>query len=208
MKSKINVFVNHSGQWDAQCNYSDFKVTGILVESCCTYKQLEDLLVHNVFSHRPTQKIVIEYQTRDGSPKIRISTDYDVTFYLELKKKDNDLTSFPLCITLESDPLLMPTRLDISNEASNSMCNESLGFNPVVSHNTEETSKTKLIVAEMCDEQRTIPIDLGDSSNNESCRIKSAMKKMKSLYDIFGKGENQAVVEEKKNNYNCIEASI
>ena len=121
MDSKINVFVKHSGRWDEKNFYVDFTMTGVLVDTRCTYREMVKLLVEKIFLEPPKHNIAVEYQTREGSPRIRILSDYDVLFDLELKKKDKDLTSFPLCVTEDKELMLMDTKFGISNEASNNM---------------------------------------------------------------------------------------
>ena len=95
MDSKINVFVKHSGRWDEKNFYVDFTMTGVLVDTRCTYREMVKLLVEKIFLEPPMHNIAVEYQTREGSPRIRILSDYDVLFYLELKKKRQGFNKLP-----------------------------------------------------------------------------------------------------------------
>ncbi|KAK1373529.1 hypothetical protein POM88_029722 [Heracleum sosnowskyi] len=46
--------------------------------------------------------IKIEYQVKDGYPPFKIVDDHHVNFYIELKKKEADFTTYPLCLTTEN----------------------------------------------------------------------------------------------------------
>ncbi|EXC29384.1 hypothetical protein L484_021694 [Morus notabilis] len=57
-------------------------------------------------------KLNMEYKIDAGSPRIKIQNDLNAQFYLSLKKKE-DVTCFPLCVTVETDLIVS------SNEGSN-----------------------------------------------------------------------------------------
>ena len=100
----ITVFVNYDGRWDDK-SYVDFKMTGILVPKDATYRVLLELLFEELKMKPEEHTITIQYQVSTGSPPITIVTDSGVLFYLELKKRDTVLTSFPLCIVVENTPM-------------------------------------------------------------------------------------------------------
>lgn len=101
----LNVFVNYDGRWDNKNSYVDFKMTGILVPMDTTYGKLLELLFKELNMKPSERTIRVQYQVSKGSPPITIVTDSGVSFYLELKKKDPVLTSFPLCIVAENEPM-------------------------------------------------------------------------------------------------------
>ena len=202
MDSKINVFVKHNGRWDEKNFYVGFTMTGVLVDTRCTYREMVKLLVEKIFLEPPKHNIAVEYQTREGSPRIRILSDYDVLFYLELKKKDKDLTSFPLCVTEDKELELMDTRFGISNEASNNMSTtkktldhekhtETMALGLLIGNTEERATTTKLLGSELDDEESSSPSNFGDTID----RGNSPRRRMKRLDEILDTKEVQPVIE-------------
>ena len=49
MDSKINIFVKHSGRCDEKNFYVDFEMTGVLVDTYCTYKNFGEATNEKIF---------------------------------------------------------------------------------------------------------------------------------------------------------------
>ncbi|XP_022873501.1 uncharacterized protein LOC111392395 [Olea europaea var. sylvestris] len=97
---KINVFICYGGKWTQDNEYTSDKMTGIVVPMDCTYNHLECMICSVMKVSASTQRVKIQYRVKKNMPLMEISDDISLTFYLELKRKDKDLASFPLCINV------------------------------------------------------------------------------------------------------------
>lgn len=95
---KINVFICYGGKWTQDNEYTSDKMIGIVVPMDCTYNHLECMICSVMKVSASTQRVQIKYRVKKNLPLMEISDDISLTFYLELKRKDKDLASFPLCI--------------------------------------------------------------------------------------------------------------
>ena len=50
--------------------------------------------------------MIIQYKVRENYPPLKVEDNATLFFYLQLKKKEPDLTKFPLCITIEKKEFL------------------------------------------------------------------------------------------------------
>jgi hypothetical protein len=95
---KINVFICYGGKWTQDNEYTSDKMAGIVVPMDCTYNILESMIFSVMKLSSSTQRIKVQYRVKKNLPLMEISDDISLTFYLELKRKDKDLASFPLCV--------------------------------------------------------------------------------------------------------------
>lgn len=109
---EINLFIYYDGRWNEKKNYVDYKLTGIVAPLNVAYKDLLQLVQTKLDLENEDGEIKMEYQINSGSQRSQLQNDMDVHFYSSLKKKD-DVTSFPLCITVETNQNVS------SNEGSN-----------------------------------------------------------------------------------------
>jgi hypothetical protein len=73
-------------------------MTGIVVPMDCTHNNLECMIFSVMKRSVSTQRIKMQYRVKKNLPLMEILDDISLTFYLELKMKDKDLASFPLCV--------------------------------------------------------------------------------------------------------------
>lgn len=94
----VNVFLYYGGKWDELNNYNDYSVSGILVPMECTYSKLVEMIVEELNWDPTKDAVSLQYQVNKNMPPIKIYNDHSISFYLELKKKDQDVTKYPLCV--------------------------------------------------------------------------------------------------------------
>ncbi|XP_062103307.1 uncharacterized protein LOC133814353 [Humulus lupulus] len=98
----IAIVIQHSGQWDEnRRNYINFEVCGLLIPNSCTYNNLVGIICEQLKLQPESTVLKIEYQVREGNPTFKIVDDSQLMFYMDLKKKETDLTKYPLCLTTE-----------------------------------------------------------------------------------------------------------
>ena len=84
--ARLNVFIKYNGHWDHASRYVGCEMKGILVPTNTTYIGLIDL-VRNVLEIQPQGKsLYLRYVVEHGKTPVKISSDYDVTFYMACKK--------------------------------------------------------------------------------------------------------------------------
>ncbi|KAL2465814.1 Uncharacterized protein Adt_41665 [Abeliophyllum distichum] len=94
----INIFLHYCGEWNENHEYKNFKKAVILVPLECTFNNLVEEIYSELELNQTIMDITIQYQVKYSEPPIKIRTNKSLVFYLELKRKDKDFTSFPLCI--------------------------------------------------------------------------------------------------------------
>ncbi|XP_022863617.1 uncharacterized protein LOC111383711 [Olea europaea var. sylvestris] len=75
-------------------------MTGIVVLMDCTYNHLKCMIYSVMKVSASTQRVKIQYRVKKNLPLMEISDNISLTFYLELKRKDKDRASFPLCVNV------------------------------------------------------------------------------------------------------------
>ncbi|KAK1381902.1 hypothetical protein POM88_019637 [Heracleum sosnowskyi] len=95
----------------------------------------------------------IEYQVKDGYPPFNIVDDLQLMFYLELKKREEGFTMYPLCLTTEIKNIQPRSFSTWSEITTDDLCVEVAHTEDVASNlfyeNMEEGSKE--IVADYMD---------------------------------------------------------
>lgn len=98
----LPTIVQHSGYWDGNRSYQDFKIFGLLIPPNCSYATLFGMICNELKLQPDSSKLKIEYQAKDGYPPFNILDDHHVLFYIELKKREADFSTYPLCVTFEN----------------------------------------------------------------------------------------------------------
>ncbi|KAL2481215.1 Uncharacterized protein Adt_34181 [Abeliophyllum distichum] len=81
----VNIFINCNGE-----------STGILVPISCTYVELVDLINSVLKLDKRSSALSIQYAVIGCLSSMKITNDNTLRFYLELKRKDQNLSSYPL----------------------------------------------------------------------------------------------------------------
>nr|XP_017245417.1 PREDICTED: uncharacterized protein LOC108217078 [Daucus carota subsp. sativus] len=122
--SNIPVIVQHSGHWNETTNYTAFKVVGLLVAPNCDYAKLLGMICNELQLKTESTSVIIEYQAKDGYPPFKIVDDLHVMFYLELKKREPELTKYPLCVSFENRIQQLSSLSNRSEMTNDELCAE------------------------------------------------------------------------------------
>ena len=121
MSRALNVFIKYNGHWDHSWRYVGCEMKGILVPTNTTYIGLLEL-VTNVLGIRGQDKsLSLRYVAKPGEAPVKIQSDYDVNFYLDIKKKDvHVLNRFLIYVDIldESVAEALPPEIGESNHMS------------------------------------------------------------------------------------------
>ncbi|KAK1399453.1 SWIM-type domain-containing protein [Heracleum sosnowskyi] len=97
----IPIILQHRGHWDDNSSYVNFQVCGLLIPTNCNYSNLVGMICNELNLQPQLTSMKIEYQVKDGYSPFNIVDDLQLMFYLELKKREEDFTMYPLCLTTE-----------------------------------------------------------------------------------------------------------
>ncbi|KAK1354916.1 hypothetical protein POM88_048172 [Heracleum sosnowskyi] len=92
----IPIILKHSGHWDDNSSYVNFQVFGLLIPTNCNYSNLVGMICNELNLQPQLTSMKIEYQVKDGYPPFNIVDDLRLMFYIELKKREEDFTMYPL----------------------------------------------------------------------------------------------------------------
>ncbi|OIT27276.1 hypothetical protein A4A49_63935, partial [Nicotiana attenuata] len=98
----IPILLQHSGEWVTESKFVNFLVNGVLINSDCSYDYFVDEIYKQLGRDPITSAIEIKYTVKDGYIAIPIYNDMSVRLYMEMKKKNLNITEYPLCITLKT----------------------------------------------------------------------------------------------------------
>ena len=120
----IPIIVQHSGHWDENNNYKNFKVFGVLLPANCNYIYLVGMICNELKLQPQLTTLIIEYQAKEGYPPFKILDDNNLLFYIELKKREADFNKYPLSITLQ-ESYMQPSVNSTRSEATvDNVCDE------------------------------------------------------------------------------------
>lgn len=97
--SRVTVLLQHKGHWDKTGQYVDFCADAIVINSDCTFDDLESIISKQLRIDCIINQIEIKYKVNATCPALEIHNDMGVNVYVELKK-DKDFGKYPLCITV------------------------------------------------------------------------------------------------------------
>ncbi|XP_055959564.1 uncharacterized protein LOC130014778 [Mercurialis annua] len=115
----LQILLQYDGSWEDNSSYSNYRVSGIILPKNCNFTNLVDIISTEMKIQLKQNKLVIKYKISDDCPPISIEDDAGLTFYKELKRKDNDITKYRICVTLEKK-----RKRVYSSETSNATVNQ------------------------------------------------------------------------------------
>lgn len=127
--------------------YVDFQVFGILLPLNCSYAKLLEIICKEL-KLVPDTSVIIEYQVKDGYPAFKINDDQNVCFYIELKRRDSEITTYPLSITTKVGVMQQSSSSYIKELSGDDMCIEGAstdGFSCNNSRNNSEGSSKEIV---------------------------------------------------------------
>ncbi|KAK6152938.1 hypothetical protein DH2020_012577 [Rehmannia glutinosa] len=122
---KIPVVVYHNGQWGENREYRNFEITGILIPMDCTFSTLKEILEQQIQYRKDVEAMQIRYKLTETLPPLKIESDYNLKFYMEVKSKEMDWMKFPLCIDIQN------TTEGTSSMSIESSLKENMGQNAI-----------------------------------------------------------------------------
>ena len=99
----LTIFVYYDRIWNEKNDYVDFKVVGLLLTIDCSYSNLLQMFPAKLNRIICKETCNIQCLVNEGYKPVKINNNHQLLFYIELKKKDINITSFPLCITTEDN---------------------------------------------------------------------------------------------------------
>ncbi|XP_050207838.2 uncharacterized protein LOC126657220 [Mercurialis annua] len=116
-KGTLKALVHYDGVWDEHFNYSNYKMKGILIRENTTFEEIKELIVGILEVNSWETKMEIRFQLESNYQTLEIEDNVSLQFYIEMKKDEPRVTSFPLCVTtnkFEGQPQIQ----NINSEAS------------------------------------------------------------------------------------------
>ncbi|KAL2532603.1 Uncharacterized protein Adt_05954 [Abeliophyllum distichum] len=97
----INVLVHYDGRWDQSRSYNDYSIIGLVIPLECSYKKLVDMILLELKRDHSQYAVSMHYQVFGNGPMIKICNDSSLYFFIQIKKNENDLNKFALCVEFE-----------------------------------------------------------------------------------------------------------
>ncbi|XP_075080644.1 uncharacterized protein LOC107816716 [Nicotiana tabacum] len=110
--AKIPIMLQLNGNWDNFGRFREFEVDGIVVDDDASYSLLISTIAHQLMIDTSEKIIEIKYIVNEHCPPMEIRNDMSVRVYMETKKENKNLGSYPLCITVRDFNM----ELSITNE--------------------------------------------------------------------------------------------
>nr|XP_016452622.1 PREDICTED: uncharacterized protein LOC107777149 [Nicotiana tabacum] len=89
-----------NGNWDNYGKFRDFEVNVIVVDENASYSILISTIAEQLSIDTSEKIIEIKYMVNDNCPPMEIRNDMGVHVYMETKKENKNLGSYPLCISV------------------------------------------------------------------------------------------------------------
>ncbi|KAM6543336.1 hypothetical protein CsatB_007783 [Cannabis sativa] len=100
---RLPVLIKSNGQWNEDHNYVNYVASGEFKPTKCKYEELLQILLTSLGCENSSTTLQIQYQAKEGIPPIKICNDRSLYFYLELKMKETDFTTYPLCVNQQNN---------------------------------------------------------------------------------------------------------
>nr|XP_016438139.1 PREDICTED: uncharacterized protein LOC107764122 [Nicotiana tabacum] len=98
--------------WDNYGRFREFQVDGIIVDEDASYSLFISTIAQQLMIDTSEKIIEIKYIVNEYCPPMEIRNNMGVRVYMETKKENKNLGSYPLCITIRD----FNTELSITNE--------------------------------------------------------------------------------------------
>nr|XP_016440695.1 PREDICTED: uncharacterized protein LOC107766426 [Nicotiana tabacum] len=98
--SKIPIMLKLNGNWDHYGRFRDFEVDAIVVDENASYGILISIIAEQLSIDTSDKIVEIKYIVNDNCPPMEIRNDMGVRVYMETKKENKNLGSYPLCISV------------------------------------------------------------------------------------------------------------
>ncbi|XP_075103117.1 uncharacterized protein LOC142177941 [Nicotiana tabacum] len=140
--SKIPIMLKSNGNWDNYGRFRDFEVDAIVVDDNANYGILSSTIAEQLSIDTSDKIIEIKYIVNENCPPMEIRNDMGVRAYMETKKENKNLGSYPLCISVRDFNM----ELAINNESTSAGSSGSLNLLEFPSSPAIEEYQSEIII--------------------------------------------------------------
>ena len=94
----ITILLRHSGIWESEVKYNQYKSDGIVVGENISYMNLISAIATELNIDELKKNIIIRYIVEGNSSPMIIRNDMGVKLFIEIKKQEVGFSMYPLCI--------------------------------------------------------------------------------------------------------------
>ncbi|XP_019237876.1 PREDICTED: uncharacterized protein LOC109218012 [Nicotiana attenuata] len=98
--SKIPIMLHFNGNWDSYGRFRDFQVDGIVLDEDASYSLLISTIAEQLMIDTSEKIVEIKYIVNENCPPMEIRNNMGVSVYMETKKENKNLGSYPLLISV------------------------------------------------------------------------------------------------------------
>jgi len=98
--SKIPIMLQLNGNWDNYDRFRDFQVDGIVLDEDASYSMLISTIAEQLMIDTSEKIVEIKYIVNENCPPMEIRNNMGVSVYMETKKENKNLGSYPLLISV------------------------------------------------------------------------------------------------------------
>ncbi|KAM6599242.1 hypothetical protein CsatA_018851 [Cannabis sativa] len=153
----IPLLVFYNGQFDDRMNYENYEASGHYISANCNYEDLQQKLKDVLECNQENTVLQLKYQVKEGYQPLRIKDDQSLHFYIQLKLKDPDFTTYPMCVNVINNPTTTIDASFLGND--NSLITHTSAFQPIEYNaaTTEDSTNQQHII------EATVPEFGGES---------------------------------------------
>ncbi|XP_075112595.1 uncharacterized protein LOC107811325 [Nicotiana tabacum] len=112
-----------NGNWDHYSKFRDFEVDVIVVDENASYGILISTIAEQLSIDTSNKIVEIKYIVNDNCPPMEIRNDMGVRVYMETKKENKNLGSYPLCISVRDFNMELAITNDSTSAGSSGSLN-------------------------------------------------------------------------------------
>ncbi|XP_070009920.1 uncharacterized protein [Nicotiana sylvestris] len=139
--SKIPIMLKLNGNWDHYDIFRDFEVDAIVVDENASYEILISTIAEQLSIDTSDKIVEIKYIVNDNCPPMEIRNVMGVRVYMETKKENKNLGSYPLCISVRDFNM----QLAITNDSTSACSSGSLNLLEIPSSPAIEEYQSEII---------------------------------------------------------------
>ncbi|XP_019263497.1 PREDICTED: uncharacterized protein LOC109241233 [Nicotiana attenuata] len=98
--SKIPIMLHFNGNWDSYGRFRDFQVDGIVLDEDASYSMLISTIAEQLMIDTSEKIVEIKYIVNENCPPMEIRNNMGISVYMETKKENKNLGSYPLLISV------------------------------------------------------------------------------------------------------------
>ncbi|KAM6587658.1 hypothetical protein CsatA_010263 [Cannabis sativa] len=125
----IPFLVFYNGQFDDRMNYENYEASGHYISANFNYEDLQQKLKDVLECNQENTVLQLKYQVKEGYQPLRIKDDQSLHFYIQLKLKDPNFTTYPLCVNVIHNPTTTIDASFLGND--NSLITHTSAFQPI-----------------------------------------------------------------------------